>query len=206
MPSDGTVTASGTIVNGRVPTVTIITGASIGNHIYAKFAPYTAAGAGGSVGQIVSAESDFQNQVAAKTIRLAHTFFASTNATDASHGISSVTPTAKIAIAIKGALIIPIGSTMTAWRVRASRVAGTGSIVATLYKVDTVGGSSSLGSLTHTTTGLQTMAATGLSETISGEFYIVYILIDTSTCTNANDNEVLYIEADYSSPSYVVSV
>jgi hypothetical protein len=206
MPSDGTVTGSGTVVNGRVATVTVLTGVTIGQHVYVKFAPYSGASAGGTVGQIVSVEGDRQNKTTAKTLRIPHTLFAARNQADpTSRGAYELTLSSKTSVIAYGALIVPTGASVTAWRMRAARVNGNGSVTASLDKLDGSGGTSNLGSLSHSGSGYQTSSGS-LSETTDGSIYMVTCTIDTTAATNANDNGLLYIEFDYSATNLDTSI
>jgi hypothetical protein len=202
-PSDATVLASGTVVNGRIAELASVATLALGQRCILKAIPFTGASATGTAGQSVVAQVDRQNKTTTKTLQVAHTLFQPASSSDSvARALSATTTGAKTNVLFFAWVPLPAGATITAWRFKGTRNNGNGSLSCDLYRMDSP---TLVSSLTHTTTGIQIPSAS-TSLFIGSEMYMVLCSIDTSSATNANDNQLYYVEFDYSAPNLDTSI
>jgi hypothetical protein len=208
IPSDASCDA-GTVVNNRVDRITrsnVVP--ALGDRYYVKARQFQAASGLGTGGPYITAEVERQNKAKTKTLRIPPQNFIPQNPDTEQVQFTTVSaePSAKASVVLTAWLTLPAGVTITAWRTRARRVNGNGSLSVELWKITGDETSSSLsGPLAHNTTGYQTLSAS-LSEVCDGSAYVVVCLIDTTLATLGIDNRLLYVEFDYSSPDLVTTL
>lgn len=143
----------------------------------------------------------------AKTVRMATTQFCTANpATDpAQYEAHSITLTAAAAVNFHAWVPLPAGATLTAWRFRGTRASGNGSVGVVLKEITGDASTTTISSLSHSTTGYQTVSAS-LSQVVGTNAFAVTINIDTVSATNFNSNNVLWVEFDYTIADYKVGI
>lgn len=196
-PSSASALA-GTLVSGRQATVNVAAGLALGDVFYVTAVPFEDSAATVFPGQIVAVKTSRQNKSTAKTIRLQAALFVPRDAATAwSRGLGDVAPNAKTSIILYATLIAPVGVPLSAWRARMNRQNGLGSAVCDFYKIDNNLSTTLIDTITHSGSGRSTIQHS-LSETTDGvSTYTVRATLDTTASTNANDNDLLWVEFDY---------
>lgn len=189
---------AGTVVVGRQATVNVAAGLALGDVIYVTAVPFEDAAGTAFPGQIVAVKASRQNKSTPKTIRIQASFFAPRDSTTPiGHGVGAVAPSAKALCNAYASLIAPIGVPLTGWRARLKRQNGNGVAKVEFYKIDDNENATLIDTLTHSGSGRSTLSNT-LSETVDGvSTYTALLTLDTTLATNANDNELLWVEFDY---------
>jgi hypothetical protein len=96
--------------------------------------------------------------------------------------------------------VLPKGVTITAFRLRGYRQTVSDTVATTLTRIDDTGGTTGLATNTHDTTGWQTKTTSGLTQLVGDESYIVVAAL--KGVSSFNDARLLYLEVDYTVPSY----
>ena len=104
-----------------------------------------------------------------------------------------------LSCSMMGSLVMPKGVTLTKVRARMYRNAVGDSAVTSVIRCDDNGNQSSVATLTHSTTGWQTVEFS-LNQLIGDEMYSFVVTVDP--VTNTDDARFLWFEAEYTMPSY----
>lgn len=98
-----------------------------------------------------------------------------------------------------GSVVLPVGIELQEINSRAYRNGTSDDIDIFFYRISNTAGSTTLATLTHNTTGWQTIISS-LSETVAGDIYVVEVRMDA--LSNAVDTKYLWTEFDYLAPGY----
>lgn len=130
-----------------------------------------------------------------------HAFIPTSDAFTWNAGITMIAP-GTIGVSLFGIvpLTFPQGITLTNWRMEAFRTAVGDTATATLYRVSSVGGTSSLSTITHNTTGWTTLSAS-ISETTNDSYHYA-ILFELQGTVAADDARLARFAVDYTRPGY----
>jgi hypothetical protein len=201
VPSDATARA-GTLVNGRVVTITSSMTLVLGGRYFIKAVPYNAAvGAGGSEGQIVEGSVDRQNQTDSKTVRVnGLEFKAYPGGAGAYYDPASYLRPASAASGSYFAFIrgIPVGVPVTLFTVRLYRETGVGTVYAQAFRVDSSGVTHGPigGTQVHSTSGWQTLSGSA-TDTSDGSDYLVQCVLDPTGEPSADSVRIAWANLDY---------
>lgn len=136
----------------------------------------------------------------AKTIRMpAAELMPDENSMSWSMIFGVLSPGALATAVFTGAVVLPVGVTITAVRARLYRANTSATATCVLYELLDDGSNSALATLSHSTTGWQTVSAS-LSKLVGSSAFVTLITLDPDTA--ANDASVMWWEFDYTVPSY----
>lgn len=138
----------------------------------------------------------------AKTLRIpAHHFAPQTEAITWNAGNGDLRPrTANVSGIYEFSVPLPKGVTITAYRIRAYRQTTSDLASGSLVRINDAGGTTGLGSVTHSGTGWSTISNTSPNQLVGDEGYFVEVSL--RGVSSANNARIMWIEVDYTMPSY----